>query len=261
MDTSTVKANLYEFFRLLRTSPQAKFSENDGLLRWHTTIPHPWFSGILCTRPPDDQAGQAIQEALDYFSSHKVGTFTWWLDPDLDSAAWSQHLIPRGFQYTNSPPAMAVDLAALPVSIPHPASLSICQVNDLETLLAWTRTFIPGYELPENFIDPFYDLFADVGVDLPIRHYLGYMDGKPVATSTLFLGAGTAGIYDVGTLPEARRQGIGAALTLYPLQQARAMGYKSGILQSSEMGFGVYQRLGFRHVGAVDHFYWQAEEG
>lgn len=261
MDTRTVKANLYEFFRALRTSPQTKFLENDGLLRWHTGIPHPWFNGVLCTRSPDGNAAQAIQETMDYFSSQQVNTFTWWLEPGLDSAAWSQHLLPPGFQYTNSPPAMAMDLAKLPLTTPHPAGLTIRQVADLETFLEWTRTFIPGYELPDAFVDPFYELLAGVGFDLPIRHYLGYLDGKPVATSTLFLAAGTAGIYDVGTLPEARRKGIGAALTLFPLQQARAMGYTTSVLQSSEMGFSVYQKMGFRHVGAVDHFYWQPGEG
>jgi len=79
-----------------------------------------------------------------------------------------------------------------------------------------------------------------------------------VATSTLFLGAGVAGIYNVATVSEARGQGIGANLTVLPLQQARAMGYRAGVLQSSAMGFGVYRRLGFQQLCAMDHFYWKA---
>ena len=258
MDISIVKANLYEFLCSLRASPQTKFWENGSLVRWHTAIPHPWFNGVLSAQLPDEHADQAIQDTLDYFNSHQVRNFSWWLEPNLDSTAWSQHLIPYGFQYTNSPPGMVIDLAKLPVSTSHPAGLEICQLEDVETLLDWTRIFIPGYELPEFFTDPFYELVAGMGIELPLRYYLGYLDSKPVAVSTLFLGAGVAGIYNVGTLPEARRQGIGAALTLFPLQQARAMGYTTGVLQSSEMGFGVYQKLGFQHIGAVDHYYWQS---
>jgi predicted N-acetyltransferase YhbS len=75
----------------------------------------------------------------------------------------------------------------------------------------------------------------------------------------LFLGAGVAGIYNVATLAEARGQGIGAALTLRPLHEAREMGYRAAVLQSSEMGYQVYQRLGFRKLCMMDHFYCKAE--
>jgi predicted acetyltransferase len=60
-----------------------------------------------------------------------------------------------------------------------------------------------------------------------------------------------AGIYCVATTPEARGKGIGAEMTLVPLLEARAMGYKIGILQSSKMGEGVYRRLGFGEYGRL----------
>jgi hypothetical protein len=48
-------------------------------------------------------------------------------------------------------------------------------------------------------------------------------------------------------------------MTLLPLQQARALGYRVGVLQSSEMGFNVYRRLGFEKLCIMDHFYWANE--
>jgi predicted acetyltransferase len=59
----------------------------------------------------------------------------------------------------------------------------------------------------------------------------------------------------VATLPEARGKGIGAAVTLKPLHNARELGYIIGVLQSSEMGFNVYKRLGFRHLCQIENFY------
>ena len=66
---------------------------------------------------------------------------------------------------------------------------------------------------------------------------------------------GAAGIYCVATLPEARGKGIGAALTLKPLLDAREMGNRVGVLQSSDMGFNVYEKLGFRHLCQIKNFY------
>jgi len=39
------------------------------------------------------------------------------------------------------------------------------------------------------------------------------------------------------------------------------MGYRAGVLQSSEMGFGVYRKLGFEKLCAMEHFYWKTEAG
>ena len=97
-------------------------------------------------------------------------------------------------------------------------------------------------------------LEQDVGLHPPsgLRRYLGYLDGVPVATSALVLHAGVAGIYAVATLPEARRQGIAAAMTRLPLLDAFAGGYQVGTLQASPMGYPVYQRLGFATVWGIE---------
>lgn len=94
-----------------------------------------------------------------------------------------------------------------------------------------------------------------LGLVLPMRNYLGYLDGKPVATSCLFLGGGAAGMYSVSTVPEARGKGIGAVMTVHPLLDAREMGYRIGTLQSSDMGFKIYQRLGFQHICQIEYFH------
>ena len=68
-----------------------------------------------------------------------------------------------------------------------------------------------------------------------------------------------AGIYALATVPEARGQGLGVALTLAPLLEARAMGYRIGVLASSEMALGLYRRVGFREYCEFHIYFWSGE--
>jgi ribosomal protein S18 acetylase RimI-like enzyme len=256
--TLAIKANLYAFFQSLRTSSQATVQHSPHWFRWHTSIAHPWFNGVLSSQLPAEDAAETVHDMLSYFQARDVGSFTWWLAPGLEPAAWSKHLLPHGFQVDNHTPGMALDLAALPPPVQHP--LTIQRVEDRRTLAVWAHTFTQGYGLPETMTPVFLALLDSLGTGLPFRHYLGSLQDKPVAASTLFLGAGVAGIYNVATLAEARGQGIGSAMTLIPLHEARELGYRAGVLQSSEMGYLVYQRLGFQKLCQMEHFYWPAQK-
>jgi GNAT superfamily N-acetyltransferase len=61
-------------------------------------------------------------------------------------------------------------------------------------------------------------------------------------------------VYHVATVPEARRRGLGSALTLAAARSARELGYRAGVLVSSSEGFGVYHRLGFRECCHADAY-------
>jgi hypothetical protein len=47
-----IKANLYAFFQSFRSSSQATVDNNSHEFRWHTSIAHPWYNGVLSNRPP-----------------------------------------------------------------------------------------------------------------------------------------------------------------------------------------------------------------
>lgn len=253
---TAVKANLYDFFYLTRNSANVTVHDSPNGFDWRTNISHPWFNGMLSTLNPTADASQIIHETVDYFQAHDVANFTWWLAPQLEPTGWSQHLLAHGFQYNNSTPGMAIDLAALSQPTQYP--LTIRHVEDRHMLTEWINVLKRGFGMPAQMASGFLTLFGDLGADLPVRSYLGYLNDKPVACSTLFLGAGVAGVYNVATVAEVRGQGVGSAMTLAPLHNARDWGYRAGILHSSDMGYGVYERLGFQKLCQVDYFYWQA---
>jgi hypothetical protein len=65
-----------------------------------------------------------------------------------------------------------------------------------------------------------------------------------------------AGIYNVMTVPDVQRRGIGALMTVGPLQVARGQGYQLGVLQSSKMGYPLYRRLGFEDYCRIAIYLW-----
>ena len=129
---SAIKANLYAFFKSFRDSSHAEVREDLDGFRWKTSVPHPWFNGVLSTLPPAEDAAQTIRDTVADFQSRDVASFTWWFAPDLDPAPWARQLLPQGFQFDDHTPGMAVALAALPA--PAQPLLILRQVEDRETL-------------------------------------------------------------------------------------------------------------------------------
>jgi GNAT superfamily N-acetyltransferase len=251
-----IKENLYDYFDALGRSEIAQIDEGPGWLRWRTPVFHPWFNGVLCTRPPVEGDTALVESSLAFFRSQGTPSLTWWLSPDQPSAAWGPYLQPHGFHFDDSTPGMAIALEALPKEERLPAGLEIIPVDDEAALRTWVDVFAEGYPTPSEMKEPLFSLLAGLGLDLPVRHYLGLLDGVPAATSNLFLGAGVAGVMFVATLPTSRGRGVGAAMTLSPLYEARDLGYRAGIWQSSQMGYPIYRKLGFQHLTAMEIYYW-----
>ena len=64
------------------------------------------------------------------------------------------------------------------------------------------------------------------------------------------------GVYAVGTMPEARGQGIGTAVTLAICAEARKLGYRLAMLEATEMAVGLYERMGFQQYGRTSLYAW-----
>lgn len=79
-----------------------------------------------------------------------------------------------------------------------------------------------------------------------VRCYVGELDGEPVATAVSVTRGGSVGIFDVGTLPAKQHRGYGAAITARAVRDALGHGAQWAWLQSSQVGYRVYERLGFR---------------
>jgi len=119
---------------------------------------------------------------------------------------------------------------------------------------AFSTVLMKSYQMPP-------DVFS---VALPILHrtiskalehqgvslYLAYLGSHPVGVLYLFAEEGVGGIYNVGVLPESRKQGVARRLMLRAIEDSRALGNSTLCLQTRAESFQerFYQQLGFEVV-------------
>ena len=252
-----IKANLFDWYRYLGRSPKAEFCEGPNLAWLLTGMPIGFLNTVFSTQLPPDHADEIIAEALTHFRARNVSRLWWWPEPASQAEELGKRLLKLGFTWNDGSTGMAANLLTLPADLPQPNGLTILPVENKEMLEKFVWTAGAGYEFPESAVSISFDLLLGLGFELPLRSYLALLDGRPVAASQLFLSAGVAGIYWVATVPEVRQQGIGTAITLTPLLEAREMGYHVGILHASKMGYPVYCRLGFQEYCKMSSYWWK----
>jgi GNAT superfamily N-acetyltransferase len=181
--------------------------------------------------------------------------------PDTKPADMGKYLTAHGFTYSGEGPCMAIDLQNIKEQNNAPSGFRIMEIRDYAGLKKWCQIDTLGFGLPQHVEPTIVEWLAtDINLKQPLKLYLGLLDGKPVATSMYYLGAGVAGVYNVSTLPEARNKGIGYAMTQRPLLEARKLGYRIGVLQSSKLGLPVYQKMGFKEYGRMAGYWWIYEQ-
>ena len=257
---AAIEANLNAAFPLFSSLPSIELHDEPAL-RWLITpdVPFPLFNHVYWTRLPQESIDVRVEEVRERFAACQV-PMMWSIGPFTRPSDLGSRLEARGAAHAEDLPGMALDLQALNEDVPSPDGLAIEGVGNAESLREYVDVAKVGFELPEVVAQAFFDAFGALGLvgDRPVRHYVGRLDREAVASATLVLMAGVAGIYNVATLPKARRQGVGAAMTLAAFREARKLGYRIGILQSSAAGFNVYRRLGFEQYSTYSVYVWAA---
>jgi len=254
---TSIKTNWENYHYCLGKSLTVELSIGRYLTWLITAMPDHFMNLVVCTDLPSEVAGELIASALAHFKSKNIEKLSWLVSEGEQAMELRKQLIAYGLTFRESfAVEMAADLTGLPKVLPIPNGLKIIRVEDYSTLKEWIHVASIGFGVPSKIEPVWCDFFEETVFEPPFRTYLALLNGKPVATSQLFTSAGVSGIYNVTCIPETRGQGIGAAITLAPLLEAREMGYRIGILQASSMGYPVYQRLGFKDFGKLSVYLW-----
>jgi ribosomal protein S18 acetylase RimI-like enzyme len=254
-----VEANLFAFFDRLASWPRVEY-QDDGACCWTLSdLPFPLFNSVVRARFGAADADAGIEARIRACETRAV-PMLWWTGPGTTPTDLGERLLRRGFLLE---PAfgMTADLSA-PVEPRHGAAVEVTEVESEAALTEWSEVLCAAFGAPPAFGTAFSQLTLALGLgpSSSFRHFLARHDGEPVATASVFFGAGVAGIYDVATLPDRRRQGLGTAVTRAALAAARAGGARQAILHASAAGAGVYRSLGFVDVCDIGQYVWLPEK-
>ena len=239
--TALVRAadeNQVRAFQLLvphASSPNAATATFGEVVAVVTATPSAFFNPIIVA---GDSASEADVRAAVTFANERGVRPSLQVRTDLEPAA---AVVAGELDYVRAePPTPGLALGPVPTTIPvAPPELEIETAIDQAGVERWfasadtMRPFIP----------------ASFGLDPDVRLVVGAVDGVPVTNAAAVRSDGAIGIYAVGTTESVRRRGYGAAITWAAIQAGReAWGDAPAILQSSEMGLGVYRSMGFREI-------------
>ncbi|MEX1252884.1 MAG: GNAT family N-acetyltransferase [Dehalococcoidia bacterium] len=215
--------------------------ERDGLTIAASSVPMRSFNNVFLQQRPERPV-ETLSEVSAYFRDRGLPFRLRFLEgapapSEDDLAEW-------GLQRHGGIPCLALSPLRADASV---SELTVRLVDDEATLRDHTAVVAEGFEWKTTTLS---GVFTPRLIEAPEwRGYVGYRDGRPVATSQLVFTEGVAGVYYVATVEEARRRGFGEAMTRHALNEGAAAGCAIANLQASEMGEPIYRRMGFEQVG------------
>lgn len=205
--------------------------------------------GALSTDP--SHWPQDIQRIIDFFNGQP---FAWWIPPSVRNQAFSDMLTHTGFVMGTYEHAMLCDLHTIQDhDTKHP--LRIQRVEKNQELADFVSVIEP-YEASARL---FYTQYAgNISPHDAELLFVGYLDDQPITIATLYETTDAAGIFNLFTREDVRREGYSIAMVEHLLAYTKKHNRRyATLLASGEAGHKTYQHLGFEDFGTFDCFEYQ----
>jgi GNAT superfamily N-acetyltransferase len=224
-------------------------------------IPLASFNAAIRLRAAPDPETQ-IDEIQQTFAQRAM-PFVWWVT-DADKGLEPQ-LRQHGFDYYGDESiGMAMTLPGPSLQTPAVETLSVERVAERRDVRTWFATLLQSFGATpdEQTLEAAATVYTYLSNDsLSGWHlYLARLGSRPVGTGALHLGS-TAGLYSVGTIAEARRWGVGTALTTRALTDANSAGQGIATLTASGLGARLYRAIGFKEYCRFREYVWRPPQG
>ncbi len=244
-----IDAQSVAFLRLAATQSWAEIIDEPDVIHGFSGIPLAPFNGAAGARFEPGTADRRIEDVLRPFRDRKVD-MTWRVGTDPRPTDLIERLVAHGLHPEEPFPIMGRSLSGWAPEIPPPG-VDVQRVADREAFQTATRIMATTFEFPVDMLDAFMTRYEPLCIGPGARQtiFLATLDGTPAATSLAFVDDGVVGIYNVATLAQFRRRGLGRAATIAAMGEGSRLGAGGAVLVSSPMGHAVYEALGFAEIG------------
>jgi ribosomal protein S18 acetylase RimI-like enzyme len=196
--------------------------------------------------PHSNDFDTRLREAARYFKD-RTGRWSFWLCEDLlevsDRRRARLTLADCGFRAISHPPGMVAN-KILPPTRELP-TLEVHKVSNKKLQNAFAEITALSFEIPYNIAQTVYA--HDRAWRGEYQGYVGFANGRPAAIVAIVVAAEAIGVYSLATDPSHRRRGYAESVMRAAVQDAQERtGIERVVLQSTEVGYPLYRRMGFR---------------
>jgi GNAT superfamily N-acetyltransferase len=223
----------------------------DGALAIYSGLDYGVFNiALLEGNPPEgmDEFTERLARCARYYAPRTMRWSFWLCEDSLDFSTRRRArslLMDRDLRPISQAPGMLAETLTPPIR-PLP-KIECVPVSDRSTRQAFGALTSVSFDIPMGIAKAVYEPERAWLGDY--RGFVGLAGGRPVAIVAIVATPEALGIYSLSTLPECRRLGYGEALlrAAVALEHERT-GTQRIALQSTDAGYSLYRRLGFKEV-------------
>ena len=200
----------------------------------------------------EDEAENLLNKVTEYFTSRGSSYACFRISPLTRPKGFNQFLEENGFERKSEESVMV--FKGKQVEDKLNPEIKVREISEGE-IDVWNKIFVKSFGIPNEWKEGF-DKLIRMFVRKGWKCYLAYFKRKPVGTCTLFSLIKTGGIFNVGTLKEHRRRGIGTTLTVHALMDSMDGGNDLHTLQTEKGGNAerLYKKIGFEIDHTISYF-------
>jgi ribosomal protein S18 acetylase RimI-like enzyme len=225
----------------------------DGVEMVYSGLDYGVFNIALLSGPVSSERGlTTILATAARFYHERKSRWSFWVCEDLLDSAARRHsreiFSNAGMRAISHAPGMLAPALA-PRSRPLP-QIECRAVWDAPSRAAFAALTVSCFDIPLAVARAVYE--PEAAWRGAYRGYVGIVGGSAVSIVALVRAGGALGVYSLGTVPAHRHQGYGEALlrAALTLEKGADENVPGGplVLESTEAGYRLYRRLGFRDV-------------